>query len=543
MALKKAVSFILAVAILLSALTVVVSAAGYKEYVSSSTLKKARFLVGSTWIDLPHSAEVNYMDGFQLQTSTSYYYLEYRIKAAGTWSNWYKSNSSTYPTSGGKPITNIQIRVFNNVTGAYDYTDFVIMFRAKVAGEWLDWVSNGEPAIMDTIKRDYSLSGNLDYSATDSGWASRGNIKALEIRMYEKYSHAATANTVLLKVPYINQKAVGLPNGCESVSATMALQYIGVNISAENFVKKYLPMGNAPSNGVGADPSKVFVGDPHLTGGLGWGCYAPVIAGALTKAIDKSKYFVRDLTGCSLATLCHSYIDAGMPVVMWATVAMTSSVTYSYWTTPEGKSIKYNNKLHCLLLVGYDDGYYYFNDPMTRIGDAAYFSYPKAKVEAAYNLLGKQAVALERIVCNGITIDSYPNVTEYFVGDEFNPEGLAVTAHFSDGSSAPLTTYDITGFDSEVPGEKTIEVSYAGFTGGTFIVNVMPIPSQLVRGDATGDGEVDMRDVLECRLYIAGLKGPEDFAFYNADVFCDNMVDMKDVIKIRRIIVGLDDTE
>ena len=43
----------------------------------------------------------------------------------------------------------------------------------------------------------------------------------------------------LIKVPYIDQTKEW-PTGCESVSAVMLLQYLGMDISVEQFVDFYL---------------------------------------------------------------------------------------------------------------------------------------------------------------------------------------------------------------------------------------------------------------------------------------------------------------
>ena len=79
---------------------------------------------------------------------------------------------------------------------------------------------------------------------------------------------------------------------------------------------------------------------------------------------------------------------------MWATVGMVPNERCSYWFTPTQKRIAYNNKLHCVLLVGYDENYYYFNDPLADMGSQKYVGYPRASVERAYELLGKQAVVI-----------------------------------------------------------------------------------------------------------------------------------------------------
>ena len=42
-----------------------------------------------------------------------------------------------------------------------------------------------------------------------------------------------------IQVPYIDQ-SVKYPTGCESVSAVMLLQYLGYEISVDEFISKYL---------------------------------------------------------------------------------------------------------------------------------------------------------------------------------------------------------------------------------------------------------------------------------------------------------------
>ena len=60
---------------------------------------------------------------------------------------------------------------------------------------------------MQTIKSEYDLSGNLDTSSTDAGWASRGYIQALEIRVFERIENLPTpsANAKIINAPYIYQ--------------------------------------------------------------------------------------------------------------------------------------------------------------------------------------------------------------------------------------------------------------------------------------------------------------------------------------------------
>ena len=156
-------------------------------------------------------------------------------------------------------------------------------------------------------------------------------------------------------------------------------------------------MGAVPVvGGIGPDPSLVYCGNPRLSSG--WGCYSPVIVNALNKFINTNQYTVTSLNGKTLNELCSIYIDNNIPVIVWATVGMIDSSAsryYANWTTASGKSISYNKKLHCLLLVGYDENYYYFNDPMHMNADGtSYTGYSKTSVENAYSILNQQAIVV-----------------------------------------------------------------------------------------------------------------------------------------------------
>ncbi len=56
-------------------------------------------------------------------------------------------------------------------------------------------------------------------------------------------------------------------------------------------------------------------------------------------------------------------------------------------------------------------------------------------------------------------------------------------------------------------------------------------------GDANDDGNIDMKDVLLMRKYLAGLADTVDLA--NADVNEDKSLDMKDVLMLRKFLAGL----
>ena len=374
---------------------------------SGSTFREAagitqqyRVTGSSAWKTLTPSTSFNGSDGILIQTANKPYYLKYKCKDnSHGWLDPVRStDSGTYDYAGwpGYSVTNISIEVYDYTGRIYD--NYVVMYRAKVAGAWLDWVSNGTPTVMQTIKSEFGLSGTLDTSSTDAGWARKGVIQALEIRVFERIENYPTpsANAKIIDAPYIYQ-GFNYPNGCESVSTVMALQHAGINISVDSFIDNYLDMGAAPVvGGSGPDPDLVYCGNPRSVNG--WGCYSPVIVNALNKFVDKNTYTVSQFYGKSLDELCRTYIDNNVPVIMWATVGMTDSSAssyYAHWTSPAGKSISYNRKLHCVLLVGYDENNYYFNDPLHMDASGVkYTGYAKTCVEKAYSILNQQSIVV-----------------------------------------------------------------------------------------------------------------------------------------------------
>ena len=60
-----------------------------------------------------------------------------------------------------------------------------------------------------------------------------------------------------------------------------------------------------------------------------------------------------------------------------------------------------------------------------------------------------------------------------------------------------------------------------------------------VPGDADGDGEVTMRDVLMMRRYVAGLDDNAEMIMRLADSDGSGSVSAKDILRARRIVAGL----
>lgn len=200
---------------------------------------------------------------------------------------------------------------------------------------------------------------------------------------------------VLLDVPFICQRDK-YPNACESVSAVMTLQYFGIDITVEEFVGQYLTIGIAPyidSDGIrrGCDPWEAFPGNPCDK--TGWGCYAPVIAKALNAVPLPDGFQVLEIYDLSVSELCSRYIDNGIPVIFWATIDMKkpeASLSWNILGTDD--EFTWIAPLHCLLLTGYDDMFYYFNDPLQKKN----CRYTKDSVELAYAGMYSQAIVLVR---------------------------------------------------------------------------------------------------------------------------------------------------
>lgn len=195
---------------------------------------------------------------------------------------------------------------------------------------------------------------------------------------------------VFVDVPPLSQFP-DYPTGCESVTAVMALHYAGVSISVEDFISNHLPCDDRFYEGdgllYGPDPYAVFIGDPRRTNS--YGCMAPVIESALRSCVGEGR--VVNTTGETLSSLCRNYVDKGVPVILWATMEMRPVGSGQTWFLPDGRQFTWPSGEHCLLLVGYNEREYLFNDPR----HGAVVAYDKNSVEIAYASLGKQSLVIQ----------------------------------------------------------------------------------------------------------------------------------------------------
>ena len=90
--------------------------------------------------------------------------------------------------------------------------------------------------------------------------------------------------------------------------------------------------------------------------------------------------------------MCAKYIDNGIPVLVWVTIAMVPTFERMKWETEDKGTFTWLANEHCMLMVGYDENYYYMNDCYK----GKCIAYPKEKTEKRYAEFGCQAVVIEK---------------------------------------------------------------------------------------------------------------------------------------------------
>lgn len=195
----------------------------------------------------------------------------------------------------------------------------------------------------------------------------------------------------IIPVPLISQKECGYQTGCELVSAAMVLNHYEQQATPQEL---YDIIDKAPEpvnqEGIGVNPNSYFIGNPQTMNGFG--CYAGPIIDAMNELFAGERYAV-NISGTSLETIDQKYLSEGTPVIIWATIHMSEPTQGNRWTLEDGTEFQWLAGEHCLVLVGADDKYYYFNDP-DHEGEVV--GYEKTLVEQRYQQLGRQAIIVSR---------------------------------------------------------------------------------------------------------------------------------------------------
>ena len=80
------------------------------------------------------------------------------------------------------------------------------------------------------------------------------------------------------------------------------------------------------------------------------------------------------------------------------------------------------------------------------------------------------------IVLESITIKTPPTKTTYYVGEVLVTVGLVVEGTYNNETTAPITDYELSSFDSSTAGTKTITATVAGVEPKIFTVTVQKVP-------------------------------------------------------------------
>ena len=289
-------------------------------------------------------------------------------------------------------ITNISV-IFKN------YKDVKLNNKDSVLPVFNDNINdtiiykNNDIKLADILLKKINIQNLLDNNIKDNKY--QYNISCINT------NKETLNNSKIIDVPYINQD--NYPTGCESVSTVMLLNYYNINITVDDFINKYLKKDILTSiNGkvYAMSPNEAFIGNPYNNINS-YGCYSNVIYEALNNIIKdyklEDKYMVVNLSNNrkSLNELITNYIDNNIPVVIWGSINMKPIYNSKNWYLYNNDIYTWKANEHCLVLVGYDDVYYYFNDPYTR---EKITKYKKDIVEDRYNVLNRQAICILKYI-------------------------------------------------------------------------------------------------------------------------------------------------
>lgn len=138
--------------------------------------------------------------------------------------------------------------------------------------------------------------------------------------------------------------------GCEGTAASMLLNYNHIYVHPISLMKRW---PTHPSN-----PNKGYVGHFLM---IKPGAHQTIFPNAFVPYLKLYDTRITDGTGKSLKELEH-IIDNGQPVLIYHTVLGQKPHTRTFKV--DGKREEWVSNIHITLLIGYDDDYYYYIDPL-----------------------------------------------------------------------------------------------------------------------------------------------------------------------------------
>lgn len=201
-------------------------------------------------------------------------------------------------------------------------------------------------------------------------------------------------------IPVLSQ--TDLTACCESYACTMTLQYLGFDLTINEFVENYLikkPVYYGDDGTLyGPDMDAAFAGDIYF----GYGINSPAMAKSMNIYLkeQKSTLTAHSLKGVSVEELCHKYVVNDIPVMIWATANMDEPFVHKTWvvdyvdensTVEIGDEVSWQMHEHCMVLIGFDEENYYLSDSVA--GEVSVFE--RATFEDRYEKLGTQAIVVK----------------------------------------------------------------------------------------------------------------------------------------------------
>lgn len=194
---------------------------------------------------------------------------------------------------------------------------------------------------------------------------------------------------VILDVPLIPQKPE-LKFGCEVTSLAMVLQHAGVKVDKMQLANNIKKDNDPPSVSKDGDilqwgnPKEGFVGD--ITGKtMGFAVYVEPLQQLMEHYLPNRTV---NLTGKSFDDVL-AQVNMGKPVVVWTTGDYKLPDKWASWKHGN-ENITAPLDLHAVVLVGFENGYVYINDPLT---EKKALQVNKETFIQSWDALGKQALS------------------------------------------------------------------------------------------------------------------------------------------------------
>ncbi len=188
----------------------------------------------------------------------------------------------------------------------------------------------------------------------------------------------------------------------------------------------------------------------------------------ITKAPDKTKYRLKDIfTATGMQVTAHYSDGSSKPVTSW-------------WINDH-------------------------STPLTKDRTSVTVNYRE-------NDVTKTATQpIEVIYLTSIAVTKAPDKINYYIGDDFDPTGMEVTATFSDGSTMPLPIFAMSGYENLQYGDKVVIISY--LDGGKDGIE----KSCQQQINVTGYPEVKSIEITGVMLPVAGASMSTSFNITGGD--------------------------